>query len=631
MHVLIVAIGPVQEFIESARKCRDLWFGSWLLSELSRAAAQGIVESEARDEGDVLVFPGARLANPDQAVANKVVARVDRPQAAAAAAEARMRGRLSKIRNAAFALVGRGEARRAELFKLAVAESQVDGLIELVWASAEECGDDGYRAAIEEAEARLAAVKNTKVWGQPEWAREGVPKSSLDGVRESVLDERLFPNPRGVARARDVERLRRSFGVHGAERLCGVGLLKRFGNTGRATTAGSRPERIFSTSHVASGPFRAGLARLRAGESWSRFAAALEGIHGDLVARLDTVPAGREDAITGFVDGSVFYEGRVTEALEELGLDPQADRSAFDAARQAVRRFLSRTKALGEPTPYYALLLGDGDRMGASISAMSSFTAHRDLSRTLEAFASSARKTVEQVHHGALVYSGGDDVLALLPLHTVIGCAAELAAGFARAMAPFAGEGGAPPPTLSVGVAIVHHLLPLDEALALVRSTEKLAKRVPDKNALAVVVKRRGGERVEVTGTWGSIEKELEALIDLHRAGAVSAKTQYELMDIAARLDMSSTPFRGSEAEAAELRIRLDGVRTSEARRTLDRKRAEGGAALAAQSIEALEKHLSFRDPARLGRALYVAQLLAAARDQAEPKVTPERAEEVTP
>ena len=31
-HLLFVHIGPVQEFIAAARKTRDLWFGSWMLS-----------------------------------------------------------------------------------------------------------------------------------------------------------------------------------------------------------------------------------------------------------------------------------------------------------------------------------------------------------------------------------------------------------------------------------------------------------------------------------------------------------------------------------------------------------------------------------------------------------------------
>ena len=35
-HVLIVTLGPIQDFIAAARRTRDLWFGSWLLSELSK-------------------------------------------------------------------------------------------------------------------------------------------------------------------------------------------------------------------------------------------------------------------------------------------------------------------------------------------------------------------------------------------------------------------------------------------------------------------------------------------------------------------------------------------------------------------------------------------------------------------
>ena len=48
-------------------------------------------------------------------------------------------------------------------------------------------------------------------------------------------------------------------------------------------------------------------------------------------------------------------------------------------------------------------------------------------------------------------------------------------------------------PTLSVGVAIIHHLQPLREALELARSAEKSAKHVKDKNALAITISKRSG------------------------------------------------------------------------------------------------------------------------------------------
>jgi CRISPR-associated protein Cmr2 len=42
-YLISIALGPVQDFISTARRSRDLWFGSWLLSELSKAVAHEIV------------------------------------------------------------------------------------------------------------------------------------------------------------------------------------------------------------------------------------------------------------------------------------------------------------------------------------------------------------------------------------------------------------------------------------------------------------------------------------------------------------------------------------------------------------------------------------------------------------
>ncbi len=41
-HLLAVTVGPVQDFIAAARRTRDLWFGSYLLSEISKAAAKAV-------------------------------------------------------------------------------------------------------------------------------------------------------------------------------------------------------------------------------------------------------------------------------------------------------------------------------------------------------------------------------------------------------------------------------------------------------------------------------------------------------------------------------------------------------------------------------------------------------------
>ena len=52
-YLINIAIGPVQDFIATARRSRDLWFGSWLLSEISKAAANKI----ANGDKDSMIFP----------------------------------------------------------------------------------------------------------------------------------------------------------------------------------------------------------------------------------------------------------------------------------------------------------------------------------------------------------------------------------------------------------------------------------------------------------------------------------------------------------------------------------------------------------------------------------------------
>lgn len=638
MHILVIAIGPVQEFIESARKCRDLWFGSWLLSELARAAAEGVLtspekEGEPQPPPNVLIFPGADIGEKSRAVANKIVARIhEEPLVVAQRAEQRMRQRLIEIRDKAFAKVAPRRADRLDLFLEKKARDQVDGLIEFLWAATEENEPMIYPKALEEAERILAAVKNSKRWEQTTWAEDGVPKSSLDGIRESVLHESLYDNPKNQSAKKGMSdgRRRHEFGVHRAERLCGVGVLKRFGSSDKHDKKNpeprEHPERILSTSHVASGPFRAGLAKMREGRTlWENYRSdldsisarisTLDGTSKSITEELETLP--RTDPTTGKIDGSVFYEGRLVETIEELGYNERKDdeRKIFQEARDGLRHFLRKTRALGEPIPYYALLLADGDRMGKVIGEIQEFPEHRRLSETLEGFASSTRDTVKR-HEGALVYAGGDDVLALLPLHTLLGCARELADSFASTMSEWkvterqGDKEVERSPTLSVGIAVVHHLLPLDEALELVRQTEKVAKKVDGKNALAITVKKRGGEPVQVSGSWDQLDVRLASLIELHLRDAVSVKTQYELMDLAFRTD-NAGPFKES----------MSKVREVEARRILARKQSSGGAhKISGMTFETLERLGAFSDPARLGRELYVAHLLSRAIEQANPQ-----------
>ncbi|MBT9176796.1 MAG: hypothetical protein DDT20_01118 [Firmicutes bacterium] len=568
-HLLAFHVGPVQDFIATARRSRDLWFGSWLLSELSKAAALEIVKQNGHDIA-CLIFPApnnlAELQSEDFNVPNKVVALVKQsPAELGKAVREAILKRLREIRDEAYAKVkGR--------FDRTTADCQVDDMLEFFWAACPVNGN--YSQAREIVESLLAARKVTRDFAAVSWG-SSAPKSSLDGQRESVIPESVYDQMTEV-------QLRRNYGVRVGERLCGVGLLKRHGKRG------SGADRFFSTSHVAALPL---LKRLTDNIATDEYIKSLQGL-GISSDELGNVPTSH--SVFGHYDGHLLFEERLSEFFE--------DKDKLEKAKEALRKF--RKKALDDqsPIPYYALLLADGDRMGKAINEQKTAEQHRALSQRLSCFASKGAGIVKD-HKGSLVYSGGDDVLAFVPLHTVLACARCLSETFHQELAAFKvrEDGKETSPTLSVGIVVAHHLEPLSEALALARAAEKAAKSVAGKNALAVTVSKRSGVDRTVTGAWGTLDQRLERFIVLHRTEAIPDGAAYELRDLALRL--------GSLEEATR----------KEAMRILRRKEAQRGLQPIAKDLlqelgELINQHQL--PVAELATELIIAREFAAAQDQ---------------
>ena len=209
--------------------------------------------------------------------------------------------------------------------------------------------------------------------------------------------------------------------------------------------------------------------------------------------------------------------------------------------------------------PYFALLVADGDRMGAAISEIDSIEGHQKFSSTLSKFAGEARKIVKRFH-GVCVYTGGDDVLAFLPLDTCLCCARKLHDAFGELLEDYVSSKDQRSPTLSVGISIGHAM---EDLLAFGREAEKVAKKgvgegslkeKTDRNGLAVVVRSRGSGAVVVREQWGdraeekrdekrdekrplaevSLDRRLHYWARLFADGAIPNKFPYELRENAA-------------------------------------------------------------------------------------------------
>lgn len=574
--VLIIAIGPVQDFIASARRSADLWFGSWLLSELSKEAARALVD----EVGDLsaLIFPAPEeelelWPHSKLNVANKIVSVVDEADVEAVAknVEQKTRERLTDLATEAFKTV-RGK------FDDTIAFSQIADLLEFNWASVTFEFPSGYRTAREKAERVLAARKSLRNFAQVTWGSSN-PKSSLDGARESVI-------PKSAKNEGEESRYKK-YGTRKEEHLCGVGLMKRNGQRRRDDELG----RVCSTSHVAALPLLARIADTPANhEAAETFFKVLVDLK--LEEFFGKTPDDVEHPVFGKNDARLLFEERYVEFFEESELGKEKTASRRKVATAALVRFLKATADGKPPSPYYGLIHADGDGMGMAIDACNSPEKHRKISRALVGFADKVEGIVKK-HDGSLVYAGGDDVLAYVPLHRAIECARDLADSFEKSLKDFpTGEGGSP--TLSVGLAVSHHLDPLADALDRARRAEKVAKKVKGKNALAIIFDKRGGAETTVKGTWGDFDARLQALIGLYEKGQIPHGAAYELRDLSLRLDEEGVARRIKELmeqpdetrAGAEIEF-LKAIRL-EALRILKRKRDDAGKNLSVETIETL-------------------------------------------
>lgn len=552
-YILNVSIGPVQGYIAAARRSRDLAYGSWLLSELACTAAQFI----SKNQGN-LIFPSeASLNTPGQGIANKIVAEfADDPTNVARQLEDKLRERLAALWQATKIKLMNTEA-------AAQAAAQIDSLPEVVWVAVPITSD--YASARRRADRLLAAAKATRSFGSSAAWASSAAKSSLTGQYESVIP------PNG-----DETQRFENYGAGRNEQLSAIDLLKRRGERGTGESSS-----FASTSHMAALPLMRRFAGQETGELrtlWHSYTQALP-------PTIKEFTPGAAHPLFGNDDGALLFAGRLEAAFEERSKSaPHLERltSFFQAAHTALK--------VGRPQPYYAILHADGDGMGKLISDKTSAADHRELSKQLGDFASNAATLIQQ-HGGAPIYTGGDDVLALVPLDTALACARLLAESFAHAIP----KASLPKASLSVGLAVTHHLTPLYQALELARRAEKHAKNDAGRNALCVLLSKRSGGETAVYGHWKSFDTRLHTMVALHRTpGALPDGFAYELRELQRRL--GETQVEAGRAEA---------------KRLLKRKQAS------AKAQEQLLGWLDGTTPRELSQQLIVARVFADAEDQA--------------
>jgi len=555
-YLYILSIGPVQDFIAAARRTRDLWLGSHLLSEISKAAAKKIVA-----EGGLLIFPNFKKeklepsCSPDAPnVANIILAELP-----AGKDPSNVNKRVKAAAQDEWEQYAKGAKFLAEnLSKEFVDDNiwneQVGDVLEFysAWTPMPEKKED-YPKARTRLMGLLAGRKSIRNFLQAQGHAQ-IPKSSLDGARESVI-QKDSNIPKDLAL---------KMRLQAGEELCAVGLTKRLGGWRAEDMAnGEKKLAAFpSVVRVALDPWIRGLR-----QSGDDAIEVLDEIM-EICKSNDNIAAGTGEHYANFpFDGQVLHLSRITSMMKvpekrpdhkkgwKLYLSPQ-DRNDLQKIKVLVEQLQKKNDSeigtkyfgLGEPERYYAILVADGDRMGKVISTRIDKDEHLSFSAKLSEFADKARKIVKK-HNGCMVYSGGDDVLAFLPLDCCLQAARELHDYFGDLLKDFKVKDGrdiedskGKSPTLSVGIAIGHSMEPLEDLLKFGRDAEKAAKggkSIDDeRDGLSIHLYPRSGSPIKIREKWrpegkDGLDERLLMWAEMHCNDELPDSAGYDMHELA--------------------------------------------------------------------------------------------------
>ncbi|SJL83233.1 type III-B CRISPR-associated protein Cas10/Cmr2 [Vibrio palustris] len=482
-YLVAISIGPVQSLIEAGRRSQDLWCGSWLLSEVSRAVALSLHEAQNK----CLVFPSPDVdlqpQDPDSSdpeavieanIANviRAVIHADNPEQvrrivddAKHAAKARLDAIINQVRENKL----KGFSVDWPRF-----EQQKHDILETyaAWVKLEphKYGDASKRLG-----KLLAARKQTKDFSPIQDTQSGLFKSTLDGANNTLTNK-----------VRSNKEQRQQLGLSEREELDILGLIKR---------KAGHFEQFTPFSRVVAEPWLQSLSS----EQLDKLKKCYQPLVDEV--KLATRVTGNEDKYEDFpFDGEYLFPSRIEQ---EKGLDKDLDKAK--ETKKALLNCLSTIgNESGSPVPYGVLLKADGDRMGELLSEAQETKHSRAISKALHQFATKVRSVVRE-HGGHAIYTGGDDVLAFLPLNTALVCAKELADLFKQSMKALAKPLGAECPTLSVGLAVGHFVQPMRQLRHRAIQAEKLAKGnglEKPRNALAIQLGIRSGHEIAWRCRW---------------------------------------------------------------------------------------------------------------------------------
>ncbi|MGC9004595.1 MAG: type III-B CRISPR-associated protein Cas10/Cmr2 [bacterium] len=309
------------------------------------------------------------------------------------------------------------------------------------------------------------------------------------------------------------------------ERLCKLCLIKRFAPSLYFKEEEYDPSAFPSTFEVATAVYKDNLED----KDKKDFLQSFEILKSDLeeaschLPKTNPVPKLSNDVLA-HIDGQWLMEDsyKADYIAREYGGDKEKIEEIL--GRNEIISLLGKIRRkYGEPPRYYSILFLDGDEIHKWIGGEKlppirellhptylckfatqlppvlderhpvSPSLHQMLSRKMGEFALHDVRRIVEENFGALVYAGGDDALAFLPIENLLPSLFQLQREWRKRLGKV---------TISAGAVIAHCKMPLQRALEVGRMALKKAKEKYKRDAFCIITLPRGGEMLEGGSKW---------------------------------------------------------------------------------------------------------------------------------
>ena len=516
-YLLLFTLGPVQSFIDQARKTLDLHAGSMLLSTLTwntiqlakgKYSAKIIFpfvpenipltqpsETQATEEEpqseieDILqdeVGKEPKKSIPDS-MPNRFLAEVllvddQAAQAMGAALEQEIKDTLQSVAKKALKEMRVTDQAFRERFM-----QQLESQFEIYWVFEpvnDPSNDQNYRAAYAAVDKNMSIIKRVRSFKQLASAEQG-RKCSVTGERNALVFSRrtnlpAYADPQAILIQEHPAKLSEREG------LSAIIATKRFGVTNRGFS---------STASIAALAFEAAALGSKLNFQLQNY---------------------RHSFGNADWDAQLYFPENLTQRYFEAHLSEHTTLGIPDLQKM-LKNLRDKAKAENLPNiqSYYALLSFDGDRMGKIWSGSTEYLAEDTDLKTFQVtlaellfnFAQLATQYLNK-DRGQTVYAGGDDFIGFINLHHLFEVLGHLRALFRvevyhKLIAKFEDK-LYEEITFSAGICVAHYKTPLGEVVRQAKQAQKTAKEEGGRNAFAFYVMKRSGEVQSATIRWGN-------------------------------------------------------------------------------------------------------------------------------